>query len=282
VKRAFAYLKLLRAGTLFSPGADVVAGLCLAGLPWSWESVRAVIASICLYAAGMVLNDHADRRRDALVRPERPIPSGQIAAGSALLLGAVLIAASLLAAPWRPYYALLAGLVLGYDYALKASAVAGALAMGALRALNLCAGAVAVTGSAPPRAVLIAAAAYGAYIIAVTLLGILEDHPRVSRRTAVSIQLVPPLCASLAMLGMPQRWPAAAIAFGLAALFAARMRTEPSWDRAAIRRSMTWLLLGTMLYTGLLCLSAGRPVECLAVLAAVPPARWVSRRIALT
>ena len=38
----------------------------------------------------------------------------------------------------------------------------------------------------------------------------------------------------------------------------------------------------TMLYTGLLCLSAGRVIECAAVLAAVLPARWISRRIALT
>jgi hypothetical protein len=92
----------------------------------------------------------------------------------------------------------------------------------------------------------------------------------------------PPLSASLALLGMPQPWPAAAIAFVLTGVFTARMRTIRVWDQAAIRGSMMWLLLGTMLYTGLLCLSAGRLGEALAVLVALLAARWVSRRIALT
>lgn len=282
MRRAFAYLKLLRAGTLFSPGADVAAGLCLAGLPWSVDAGRAVLASICLYAAGMVLNDHADRHLDARQRPERPIPSGQIAPASALLLGSVLLATSLAVAPCKAYYAVMAALVLGYDYVLKANAITGALVMGSLRALNLAAGAVVVTATAPPRVVVIAAATYGLYIVAVTLLGILEDHQQVRRRTVVSIQLVPPLSASLALLGMPQPWPAAAIAFLLTGVFTARMRTIRVWDQAAIRGSMMWLLLGTMLYTGLLCLSAGRLIEALTVLVALLAARWVSRRIALT
>ena len=68
-----------------------------------------------------------------------------------------------------------------------------------------------------------------------------------------------------------------------AACSSARMRTHSTdWDQTAIRGSMTWLLLGTMLYTGLLCMSAGRYAESVAVLLAVLPARWISRRIALT
>ena len=282
MSRAFAYLQLVRAGTLLSPGADVAAGLCLAGLPWSADAGRAVLASICIYAAGMVFNDHADRRLDATQRPERPIPSGRIAPTTALLLGLTLMASGLVLAPFKLYYAVIAGLVLAYDYVVKSSAIAGALNMGTLRALNLAAGAVAVSGAAPPRVVVIAAAAYGVYIIAVTFLGILEDHRQVPARAVISLQLVPPLCASLALLGMPEPWPAAALAFGLTILFMARMRKIETWNQKAIRGSMTWLLLGTMLYTGLLCMSAGRLLECAAVLAAVMPARWISRRIALT
>lgn len=272
----------MRAGTLFSPGADVTAGICLAGIAWSTDAVRAVLASVCIYAAGMVLNDHADRKLDARQRPERPIPSGQIAPGAALLLGAVLIAAGFALAPSLGYYAVIAGLVLAYDYLLKAGTASGALTMGALRALNLCAGVVAVTGTTPPRIVLVAAGAYALYIVAVTLLGILEDHRQVSRRTAVSVQMIPPLCASLALLAMPQPWPAAAVGFLLAAMFFGRMGRVAQWDQRAIRGSMTWLLLGTMLYTGLLCMSAGRHLESMAVLLAVLPARWISRRVSMT
>ena len=46
--------------------------------------------------------------------------------------------------------------------------------------------------------------------------------------------------------------------------------------------SMTLLLLGTMLYTALLALAAGRPAEAVGIVLAILPARWISRRIALT
>jgi 4-hydroxybenzoate polyprenyltransferase len=280
--RLLPYLQLLRVGTLFSPAADVVAGLCLAGLPWSADAVRAVGASVCAYAAGMVLNDHADRRQDARQRPERPIPSGAVAAGAAALLGLLLLAAALALAPWLPYYALLVALVVAYDYGLKRSAAAGALTMGLLRGLNLAAGAVAVTQAGPPRALLVAAAAYGVYVVAVTLVGALEDEPNVRRRTAVSIQLVPPWVAALALLGMPRPWPWAAVGLVLALAFSARLRVVRTWTRRDLRVSMTWLLVGTMLYTGLLCATAGRYLEAAAVWAAAAAARWIAKRIALT
>src|SRR5207237_816269 len=50
-----------------------------------------VAASSCLYLAGMVLNDYFDRRRDAVERPARPIPSDRISPGAAAGLGAALL-----------------------------------------------------------------------------------------------------------------------------------------------------------------------------------------------
>ncbi len=279
---ALAYLRLLRAGTLFSPAADVVAGLCLAGLPIGAGGARAAAASVCVYAAGMVLNDHADRKRDAVHRPERPIPAGEITAGAALGLGVVLLAAGIALSPWSPFHATLAALVLAYNYAVKHNHWAGALNMGLLRGLNLAAGPIVLTLASPPREVWIAAAVYACYIVAVTVVGILEDERQVRHRTAESVQLVPPIAAALALLGMPHPWPAAAIGGVLALLFVLRVTRVPQWDRGSLRASMTWLLLGTMVYTGLLCMSAHRFVESFAVLAAILPARWIARRIALT
>ena len=70
---------------------------------------------------------------------------------------------------------------------------------------------------------------------------------------------------------------------GLAAIaLARRNRLVSQWTQAEIRKSMMFLLLGTMLYTSLLCLTAARHAEALAVLAAVLPARWIARRISLT
>ena len=57
-----------------------------------------------LYWAGMAANDWADRRLDAVERPERPIPSGRVAPAAALGLAAGLTAAGLglAAAAGRP------------------------------------------------------------------------------------------------------------------------------------------------------------------------------------
>lgn len=277
-----AYLRLLRIGTVFSPAADVVAGVCLSGLPWSAAAVKAVAASACLYAAGMVLNDHADRALDAVHRPERPIPSGQVRPRSALMLGVALLAAMAALSPMLPYHGAMAVLVLLYDYLVKQNALAGALTMGTLRAANLAAAPIVIAGTAPSQMLLVAALVYGVYIMAVTVLGIFEDTPKVKPRAVLAVQMAPPLAAFLAVLSLPERWPATAIAGLLALAFCLRARGVTSWTRLEIRRSMTWLLLGTMIYTGLLCLGSARPVEAMVIFAAIPVARMISRHIALT
>jgi len=279
-------LRLLRVGTLFSPAADVVASLCLAGLPWSWSAASAVLASVCLYAAGMVWNDVADRRLDAVQRPERPLPSGALSLPFAVTLGTALLVLGLCVSPCRMHHGVIALLVLGYDFLGKRIDWLGALGMGTLRALNLGTG-LALGGDAVPaaarQAVLVAAACYGIYIVAVTMLGIFEDEPRVRGRAVAAVQAAPPLAALGALLSVQNGlWPAPAIAAVPIVWFLHRNTQIRTWDQAAVRRSMTFLLLGTMVYTALLALAAARPVEALGIAALIVPARWISRRIALT
>ncbi len=276
------YLRLVRVGTLFSPAADVVAGLCVAGMPIDGLAARAIGASVCLYAAGMVLNDHADRALDAVQRPERPIPRGDVAPNVALAFGVVLLAIALALSPMPIWHGAMAVLVLGYDYVWKQGALLGALTMGALRAANLASGPIVVAGVAPSDSLVVAASVYAVYVVAVTILGIYEDTPKVRPRAVVAVQMAPPIAAFLTILWTPQPFPAAAIAGVAAFAFCVRARRITVWTQAAIRGSMTWLLLGTMLYTGLLCMGHGRVAEALVVLAAIPVARWISRRIALT
>ena len=278
------WLRLLRIGALFSPAADVVAGMAIAGLPWSMDAVRACVASVCLYAAGMVLNDHADRAVDATLRPERPIPSGRIAARHALALGGALLAAALLVSPRWPLHAVMAGLVLAYDYGSKRFVAAGVLNMAALRALNLVSGVVALTGELPANPALRTAAfAYAAYIASVTMLGVLEDQPHPSARAVRALHAVPPGAAVLALLSIPDGGLAAVLGALLGVAFLVRLRDRARvWDGVAIRRSMSWLLLGTMLWTALCCLGAGRVIECIAISSAAFVARRVSQHIAMT
>jgi 4-hydroxybenzoate polyprenyltransferase len=280
------FLRLLRIGTLFSPAADVVASAAVLGLPWDAQLVRAIVASASLYAAGMVWNDIADRRLDAVQRPERPLPRGDIGLSIAVLLGLGLLALGVGVSPCRLHHGLIAALVLAYDFAGKRVAWLGALGMGTLRGLNLwTAAALAGTTVSSPAGQNLAVAAfcYGCYILAVTVLGIFEDLPHVRPRAVAAVQSAPPLAAMIGLLQVQGGWwPAPAVAALPMLWFLRRNTRTRTWDQPAIRRSMMFLLLGTMLYTALLALAASRPVEAAAIAAVILPARWIARRIALT
>lgn len=280
------WLRLLRIGTLFSPAADVFASWCVAGLPWQSNTFAAAGASVCLYAAGMVWNDIADRRLDAVQRPERPLPRGDISLSAAIALGTALLAVGIWMSPCRTHHALIAVLVLAYDFLGKRLDWLGALGMGTLRAMNLgtalAIGGVSTT-SPEGNALLIAAACYGIYIVAITILGIFEDTPKVRARAVLAVQSAPLLAALCGLFAVQrQLWPAPLLAAIPIVWFARRNTHQRTWDRAAIRRSMTFLLLGTMVYTALLALAADEPLVALCIAGAITPARWVSRRIALT
>ncbi len=279
-------LRLLRIGTLFSPAADVVASAAVAGLPWSANVTAAMFASVCLYASGMVWNDVADRQIDAVQRPERPLPRGDLSLAFAVALGTLLMALGMWLSPCPVHHGLIAALVLAYDFAGKRVAWLSALGMGTLRALNL-GTALAMAGDAvapaAAKSLLIAAVCYGVYIVAVTLLGTFEDLPRVRPRAVAAVQTAPPLAAFCGLVTVQgQLWPAPAIAALPILWFLRRNARATEWNQRAIRQSMMFLLLGTMLYTALLTLAAGRWLEAISIAAAIAPARWIARRIALT
>src|SRR5690606_31208615 len=92
--RVRTYLELVRLPNLFTAVGDIVAGFLILtrGETVSWRDlVVLMLASVCLYAGGVVLNDYFDRDIDAVERPERPIPSGRIHERDALKLGVRLL-----------------------------------------------------------------------------------------------------------------------------------------------------------------------------------------------
>ncbi|MFD7496428.1 SCO3242 family prenyltransferase [Streptomyces sp. NPDC059832] len=146
-----AWAELLRVSALFTVPGDALAGAAASGRRPDRGTVLAVGASLCLYEAGMALNDWADREEDAIDRPHRPIPSGRIAPGAALAAAGTLTAAGLglAAGAGRPALAVATGLaatVWAYDLRLKHTP-AGPAAMAAARGLDLLLGATA-TGAA--------------------------------------------------------------------------------------------------------------------------------------
>ena len=139
---------------------------------------------MCLYWAGMALNDWADRELDAVERPERPIPSGRVRPNVALGVAAGLTATGLgLAAATGGAAALRTSTVLaatawGYDLGAK-NTMAGPVAMASARALDVLVGA-----GADRRRAWAPAAAVGAHILGVTALSRGEVHggrPSVAR-----------------------------------------------------------------------------------------------------
>ncbi|MFF3995910.1 SCO3242 family prenyltransferase [Streptomyces cyaneofuscatus] len=159
-----AWTELFRVSALFSVPGDALAGAAAVGRSPGRGTALAIGASLCLYEAGMALNDWADREEDAVDRPHRPIPSGRISPPAALGAAGVLTAAglALAARAGRPALAVATGLaatVWAYDLHLKHTK-AGPAAMAAARTLDLLLGAtasvaagarggVAARGSAP-------------------------------------------------------------------------------------------------------------------------------------
>ncbi|HQR07995.1 MAG TPA: UbiA family prenyltransferase [Gemmatales bacterium] len=156
-----AWAQLVRLPNVFTAPADVLAGagFVLLGFhgAWPWPIVQTVIllcaASICFYAAGMVLNDVFDYEEDKQERPFRPLPSGRINRTLALAVGILLLSTgvglALLKMPsnlWWPHSLpifLLPVLILGYNVALKHTFL-GPLTMGLCRGLNLLLGATVI------------------------------------------------------------------------------------------------------------------------------------------
>ncbi|WP_392673991.1 SCO3242 family prenyltransferase [Streptomyces sp. LN785] len=142
-----AWAELLRVSALFTVPGDALAGSAAVGLSVNRGTLLATGASLCLYEAGMALNDWADRDEDAVDRPHRPIPSGRISPAAALTAAGTLTAAGLglAARAGRPALAVATGLaatVWAYDLRLKHSQ-AGPAAMATARALDLLLGATA-------------------------------------------------------------------------------------------------------------------------------------------
>lgn len=193
-ERLRAWAELLRIPAVFTVPGDALAGAAAAGVAPRGRTALAVGASLCLYEAGMALNDWADRDEDAVERPHRPLPSGRIRPEAALAAAGVLTAAglALAARAGRGAFAVavpLAASVWAYDLKLKHTE-AGPAAMAAARSLDLLLGAAAAAGSVRPA--LAPAAVLGGHTYAVTV---------VSRRETEGGSTAAPL-AALAATGL--------------------------------------------------------------------------------
>ncbi len=147
--RTKTYLALLRFPNLFTVPLDPVAGaVCATGDIKLNICTAPAISVLFLYSAGLILSDYCDRGKDALERPERPIPSGEIRHLDALYAGIILLAAGLVAGVTGGWNAgltaiVLAALILLYSLLHTYYKFTGALIMAGCRALAVLIGAAA-------------------------------------------------------------------------------------------------------------------------------------------
>lgn len=144
------YMILARPANLPSAAADIMAGAAISGafflLPMTdaltLDFISLIVASVLLYAGGVVLNDVFDVKIDRVERPERPIPSNVVPLKKAALYGSVLL---LLGIALALKVSLICGLIafilalsiVSYDAIAKKHAFFGPLNMGICRGLNL-------------------------------------------------------------------------------------------------------------------------------------------------
>ncbi|SEQ14046.1 4-hydroxybenzoate polyprenyltransferase [Streptomyces sp. yr375] len=152
--RMGAWAELLRLPALFTVPGDALAGAAAVAARPDHRTLLAIGSSLCLYEAGMALNDWADRAEDAVERPHRPLPSGRVSPTAAFTAACAFTAAGLALAaragrPALTVAAPLAVTVWSYDLALKHT-TAGPFAMAAARGLDLLLGAAATAGRTRP------------------------------------------------------------------------------------------------------------------------------------
>ena len=290
-----ALLALCRIPNVFTSVANVAAGALIARGRFEERDLLLLAASACLYLAGMVLNDYFDREVNAVERPERPIPSGQVSARSALLLGLGLVGVGVALASCHSAVAggvasALACAVLLYDGGAKQGTI-GPLVMGSCRFLNVCLG-LAATGTAPAAAWMwIAPLTMGAYTAAITSLSQDEVGGSTTARARRGVSLVATaLLAALVALAVAS--PASRLSgFLWLAPFAAFVAWRACGVFGPVLTRPTAPTIGRAIGGGILLMpaidaamvaAAGLPGAALAVLTLTLPAWLLKRRFAMT
>jgi geranylgeranylglycerol-phosphate geranylgeranyltransferase len=179
-RAAVAHLQTWRLYTLWYPGLVGLAGAALATRsPSTGQCAVAWAAPTLGWVAAHYLGDYFDRHLDAISKPQRPLPSGRLSPRTAVAAGSACAAATIvlcLLVNWRALAvtaAALAGIV-AYSRVFKARGLSGNVVRGALTALALVFGVMAVQPW-PPWQVVPFALVFCAHDAASNLVGTLRD-----------------------------------------------------------------------------------------------------------
>lgn len=176
-------LRLGRVSNLPTVWTNTLAGAVLAGAGgFGPEFAVMLLAFSLFYTGGMFLNDAFDAGYDAVQRPERPIPSGEIGAREVSAYGFGLMAVGIALLAWIGIAPAIAGLTLAtaitfYDWHHKKN-VLGPVVMGLCRVLVYVGAGLCYT-LAPPSALWIGAGLMLCYLIGLTYVAKQENLGKV-------------------------------------------------------------------------------------------------------
>ncbi|MEU0089127.1 SCO3242 family prenyltransferase [Kribbella sp. NPDC006257] len=280
--------ELVRAPAALTVPGDVLAGAVASGNGRPARLVGLSASSICIYWAGMALNDWADREVDAVERPERPIPSGRVTPRAALGLatglttaGLALAAATGGSAAFRTS-ALLAATAWTYDLGAK-NTPAGPAFMAAARCLDVLVGA-----GNNRRAAWAPALAVGTHILGVTAMSRGEVHGStpLPPRSALLATAAITTSTAAAAIGSTSR-AAGVVTTALAGLFARAVgpaqfaaAQEPTGPR--LRKAVGAGIHGLVPLQAAWCARGGAPRLGAALVVALPLAKRLARKVSPT
>ena len=293
-----AFAQLMRLPNAFTAMADIGLGALVTGaLPQQTTTfVLVLLASTCLYCAGMVWNDYFDVEQDRRERPFRPLPSGRVTMRQALILGTVLLIAGVIfaaLADWSPdglrwrslwFALLLVAAIFLYDGWLKRT-WAGPVGMGGCRFLNVMLGLSVALEPIAGWGVLLAWVV-GLYIVGVTWFARTEARESEQSMLALAAGLM--AAAGILALGLPPAarnagqsvttsplFPYLLVAFGFyvgAPVARAIARPAPSRVQAAVKRAV----LGLVVFDAVLATALAGEIG-LVLLVLLPPAMLLGR-----
>jgi UbiA prenyltransferase family protein len=259
-------LRLGRVSNLPTVWTNTLAGAVLAGAGgYGAQFALMLLAFSLFYTGGMFLNDAFDAPFDALQRPERPIPSGEIGARAVFAWGFGLMAAGIALLAWIGVAPALAGVTLAvaitlYDWRHKQN-LFGPVVMGLCRVLVYVAAGLCVTLVLPDR-LWIGAALMWCYLIGLTYVAKQENLGKVENLWPLLFLAAPVAYGAWLAAARPVAgvfW----LQFSgwiLVALWFLRRRAKGDVPRAVVS-----LIAGISLLDALLIAAAGAPA--LAVLA---------------
>jgi 4-hydroxybenzoate polyprenyltransferase len=282
--------KLGRVSNLPTVWTNVLAGVVLAGGdPGFVPLVSLLVAMSAFYVGGMFLNDFHDRHIDALERPERPIPSGEVGAeevgrhgGRLLAWGVVLVAAvSALAGGglWPVLTATgLAGCIVAYDRHHKRNRLSPVL-------MGLCRVAVYLTAGLcftrhPDPMLWVGAVGLFAYLIGLTYAAKSENLARLANTWPLALLALPFVFGFFELGGFDFAF-FIYLGFGTWVFRALRFLL-PKRGRPLIPKAVVSLIAGISLLDAFSIAAMGRPGLALLALLGFGATLLLQRRIAGT